>query len=114
MEDNQKYNKRPRSYTEFRDSYSDNKHNFNSTDKYFKKQAVLKYLLLAVILAVVAVAGFLVTDALLTISEEPYTPVETTTQAVEKTDIDKKYFENQVTVPADKVNEQENDNDLRE
>lgn len=114
MEDNQKYNKRPRSYTEFRSSYSDSKNNFSSTDKYFKRQAVLKYVLVAVIVAVIAVASFLIVDALLTISEEPYYPEETTTQAVEKTDIDKKYFENQVTVPADEVDEEEYDNDLRE
>lgn len=116
MEDNRNYNKRPRSYTEFRSSYSDNKNNFNSTDKYFRRQAVLKYLLVAVFAAVIALGAFLITDALLTISEEPYVPEETTTQpSAEKTDdIDEKYFENQVTVPADEVDETENNNDLRE
>lgn len=114
MEDNRKYNKRPRSYTEFRSSYSDNKNNFSSTDRYFRRQAVLKYILVAIIVAVIAVASFLVVDALLTISEEPYTPEQTTTEAVEKTDIDEKYFKDQVTVPADKVDEDENENDLRE
>ena len=116
MESNQKYNKRPRSYTEFRASYSDNKNNFNSTDKYFRRQSIIKYLIVAVFIAVVAVGAFLIADALISISEEPYVSEETTTQAVEKTDIDKKYFENQVTVPADEVqvDEDENDNDLRE
>ena len=114
MEDNRNYNKRPKSITEFRSSYSDNKNNFNSTDKYFRRQAVLKYLLVAVFAAFIILGAFLITDALLTISEEPYVPEETTTQAVEKTDIDEKYFENQVTVPADEIDETENNNDLRE
>lgn len=104
MEDNRGYNKRPRSYTEFRTSYSDSKNNFSSTDKQFRKQALLKYIIIAVFLAVVAVAGFLITDALLNISEEPYVAEETTTKEG-KTDIDKKYFESQVTIPAEKVSE---------
>lgn len=113
MEDNRKYNKRPRSITEFRSSYSDNKKNFDSTNKASKRQFVLKVFFIAVFFVFVAIAGFLITDALLTISEEPYVPSEEVTQ-VQKNDIDEKYFENQVTVPADKVDENGNNSDVRE
>ena len=116
MEENRKINKRPRSITEFRTAYSDSKNNFNSTDRHFRRQALIKYVLIAVFLAVIALAGFLVTDALLTISEEPYVPEETTTAPVEEestTGIDKKYFENQVTVKADSVEDNQSD-DVRE
>lgn len=114
MEDNQKYNKRPRSRTEFRSSYSDNKKIFDSMDRASRKQFVLKIFFVALIFIGIAIAGFLVTDALLTISEEPYNPAEITTQDSSKTDIDEKYFENQVTVPADKVDEDGNNSDVRE
>ena len=108
MDDNRKLNKRPRSYTEFRTSYSDSKNNFSSTDKVFRRQAVIKYVLIGIFLAIVVIAGFLITDSLLNISEEPYVPKETeTTTREEKTDIDKKYFENQVTVPAEEIGEEE-------
>lgn len=113
MEDNQKYNKRPRSITEFRTSYSDNKKNYDSTNKASKKQFILKLIFAVIIFVGIAVAGFLVTDALLTISEEPYDSAEMTTQTT-KVDIDKKYFENQVTVPADEVDEDGNNSDVRE
>jgi hypothetical protein len=106
MEDNQKYNKRRRSYTEFRSSYSDNKKYFISTDKQNKGMAFLKYFLITIALAFVVLVGFVVTDALLEISETPYSSEETTTESSKK-DIDGKYFENQVTIPADKAN---NDN----
>lgn len=113
MEDNQKYNKRPRSFTEFRSSYSDNKKNHDKESKTAKKQLVLKIFFAAVILAGFVIAGFLITDALLTISEEPYIPSAETSQT-QKADIDEKYFENQVTVPADKFDEGGNNNDMRE
>lgn len=113
MEDNQKYNKRPRSYTEFRSSYSDNKKNYDKGNQTAKKQLVLKIIFAAVILAGFVLAGFLITDALLTISEEPYVPSEETSQT-QKADIDEKYFENQVTVPADEIEENGNNNDMKE
>lgn len=111
MQENRKINKRPRSITEFRSSYSDSKNNFSSTDKIFRRQAVIKYVLIALFLAVVALAGFLVTDALLNVSEEPYVPPKEQTTAAAKTEIDKKYFENQVTVPADEYNKTETTTD---
>lgn len=114
MEDNRKYNKRPRSITEFRSSYSDNRKIFDSTDRAARKQLMLKIIFAVIIFAGIAVAGFLVTDALLTISEEPYNPAEFTTQATQKADIDERYFENQVTVPADEVDEDGNNSDVRE
>lgn len=115
MEDNRKYNKRPRSITEFRTSYSDNsKNNRNSTDRYFRRQTVLKYIIVAIFCAVVVLVGFLITDALLTISEEPYVPEKTTAVTTEsKPDTVKKQFREQVTVNADDVDEADND-DMRE
>ena len=111
MQENRKINKRLRSITEFRSSYSDSKNNFSSTDKIFRRQAVIKYVLVALFLAVVALAGFLITDALLNVSEEPYIPPEKQTTEVAKTKIDKKYFENQVTVPADEYEKTETTTD---
>lgn len=111
MQENRKINKRPRSITEFRSSYSDSKNNFSSTDKIFRRQAVIKYVLIALFLAVVALAGFLITDALLNVSEEPYVPPKEQTTAATKTEIDKKYFENQVTVPADEYEKTETTTD---
>lgn len=114
MQNNRKINKRPKSITEFRSSYSDIKNNYNSTDKAFRRQAVLKYVLIAIFLAVVALGAFLLTDALISISEAPYTPSTEQTTKEDTTDIDKKYFENQVDVPADKVGENDNNSDMRE
>lgn len=106
MEDNRKYNKRPRSITEFRTSYSDNsKNNRNSTDRYFRRQTVLKYVIVAIFCAVVVLVGFLITDALLTISEEPYVREETTAVTESKTDTVRKQLKEQVTVNADDVDE---------
>lgn len=114
MQENRKLNKRPKSITEFRSSYSDSKNNLKSTDKATRRQTVVKYVLLALFLICVALAGFLVTDALLNVSEEPYVaPVEETTEET-KNEIDKKYFENQVTVPADEVDKTEKSADERE
>lgn len=106
MEDNQKYNKRRRSYTEFRTSYSDNKDYFISTDKKSSYMPVLKYVIIGVIIAILIFVGFIVTDALLNISETPYVH-ETTTVAQTHTDIDKKYFENIVTTKPDSSGESE-------
>lgn len=114
MQDNRKFNKRPKSITEFRSSYSDNKNNFSSTDAAFRRQAVVKYVLIGILLAVVVVAGFLITDALLNVSEEPYVPPKETTTEVSRKEIDKKYFQNQVTVPAEEVDETETTADERE
>ncbi len=100
MENNNKYNKRRRSYTEFRSSYSDNKKYFISTDKTARWQPVVKYTVIALVFIAILIASFLITDALLEISEAPYVSEETTT-VQNKTDIDEKYFENQVTVVAD-------------
>lgn len=91
MENNTKYTKRRRSYTEFRTSYSDNKKYFINTDKAGKGAALVKYLVIAAVMLVIALVGFLVTDALLNISEAPYNSEE----AGEKNsvpEIDKKYF----------------------
>lgn len=110
MEKN-KYNKRRRSYTEFRSSYSDNKKYFISTDKKARWQPIVKYFVIAAVLIGIVLASFLVTDALLEISEAPYeaqtTTVTTTTAPSED------YFENQVTIPADKVDEMQN-NEMKE
>lgn len=96
MEDNQKYNKRRRSYTEFRTSYSDNKDYFISTDRKSSRMPVLKYIIITVVVIVFIFAGFIITDALLNISEEEYKKPSTTASQTH-TDIDKKYFENIVT-----------------
>ncbi len=101
--ENNKYNKRRRSYTEFRSSYSDNKKYFISTDKTAKWQPIVKYIIIALIFVVMVVASFLITDALLEISEQPFVREESTS-AQEKTDIDDKYFKDQVTVSADEIN----------
>lgn len=102
MEKYQKYNKRRRSITEFRSSYSDNKKYFISTDRESSWMPVVKYIVIAVFFVVFVVAGFLITDALLEISEAPYVE-EKTTVSEDKTEIDKKYFENIVTKTPDEI-----------
>ena len=102
MEKNQKYNKRRRSITEFRSSYSDNKKYFISTDRKSSWMPVVKYIVIAVFFVVFVVAGFLITDALLEISEAPYVE-EKTNVSEDKTEIDKKYFENIVTKTPDEI-----------
>lgn len=102
MDDNQKYNKRRRSYTEFRTSYSDNKKYFISTDKNSKWVPFVKYLLITVTFLFITLCSFLVTDALLDISEKPYDGGQVTEKSDDKA-IDDKYFQNQVTIPADKA-----------
>ena len=102
MEKYQKYNKRRRSITEFRSSYSDNKKYFISTDRKSSWMPVVKYIVIAIFFVIFVVAGFLITDALLEISEAPY--VEEKTTAVEdKTEIDEKYFENIVTKTPEEI-----------
>ena len=96
MEKYQKYNKRRKSITEFRSSYSDNKKYFISTDRKSSWMPVVKYITIAIFFIVFVIAGFLITDALLEISEAPYDAEETTLRE-KKTEIDKKYFENIVT-----------------
>ena len=78
MEKYQKYNKRRRSITEFRSSYSDNKKYFISTDRKSSWMPVVKYIVIAVFFVIFVVAGFLITDALLEISEAPYVEEKTT------------------------------------
>lgn len=114
MEDYRKYNKRPKSITEFKKTYSNNVHNRNSNDKRLRRQEIVKYIIISVLLAFVVLAGFLITDALLNISEVPYVHEETTTAAEEKTDIDEKYFEEQVTVNAEDLETPDNEDDIRE
>lgn len=115
MEDNRKFNKRPRSITEFRTSYSDNsKNNRNSTDRHFRRQTVVKYIIVAIFCAVVVLVGFLITDALLTISEEPYVREETTAVTESTTGTVEKKFKEQVTVNADQIDESDTDDDVRE
>ena len=101
--ENNNYNKRRRSYTEFRTSYSDNKKYFISTDRKARWQPIVKYL---IIFLGIVLASFLITDALLEISEAPYEPE--TTAAVSTTSPADSYFENQVTVPADEIDEIQN------
>lgn len=102
MEKYQKYNKRRRSITEFRSSYSDNKKYFISTDRKSSWMPVVKHIVIAVFFVIFVVAGFLITDALLEISEAPYVE-EKTTVSEDKTEIDKKYFENIVTKTPDEI-----------
>lgn len=110
--ENNNYNKRRRSITEFRTSYSDNKNYFISTDKTARWQSIVKYLIIAAIFVAVVLASFVITDALLEISEAPYVHEETTTQTTtQKSDED--IFEGQVTIPADEVDEIQN-NETRE
>lgn len=110
MEKN-KYNKRPRSYTEFRSSYSDNKKYFISTDKKARWEPIVKYLVIAIVFLGIALASFIITDALLEISKAPYEGDKTT--AVTTTQPSTNPYESQVTVPADKVDEMQN-NDISE
>ncbi|MBR6531455.1 MAG: hypothetical protein IKT61_03040 [Clostridia bacterium] len=112
MENNNKYNKRRRSITEFRSTYSDNKKYFISTDKSARWQPIVKYLIIAVIMAAIVLASFVITDALLEISEAPFVPEETTTVSTTQK-ADEGYFENQVTVPADEIDDIQN-NENRE
>lgn len=112
MENNNKYNKRRRSITEFRTSYSDNKKYFISTDKSARWQPIVKYLIIAAIILAITLASFVITDALLEISEAPFVAEETTTKSTTQK-IDDKYFENQVTIPADEIDEIQN-NEARE
>lgn len=111
--DNNKYNKRRRSITEFRSSYSDNKKYFFSTDKKAGWQPVVKYLIIAAILIGIVLASFILTDALLEISNAPYDATQETTTSTTAPQIDDKYFENQITVPADDYNGEQN-NEIRE
>lgn len=104
--ENNNYNKRRRSYTEFRTSYSDNKKYFISTDRKARWQPIVKYIIIALVFLGIALASFLITDALLEISEAPYEPE--TTAAVSTTSPADSYFENQVTVPADEIDEIQN------
>ncbi len=112
MEKNNKYNKRRRSITEFRKTYSDNKKYFISTDRSAYWQPIINYLIVAVILLGIVLVSFIITDALLEISEAPYVSEETTTQPTTQK-LDDEYFENQVTVPADEIDEIQN-NETRE
>ena len=108
-----KYNKRRRSITEFRSSYSDNKKYFISTDKKARWQPIVKYLVIGAILVGIVLASFIITDALLEISNAPYDARQETTTASTSPQIDDKYFENQITVPADDYSGEQN-NDIRE
>lgn len=102
MEKYQKYNKRRKSVTDFRSSYSDNKKYFISTDRKSSWMPIVKYITIAIGFIIFAIAGFLITDALLEISETPYVE-ETTVVREDKTNIDKKYFENIVTKTPEEI-----------
>ncbi|MBQ5591843.1 MAG: hypothetical protein IIU80_02760 [Clostridia bacterium] len=108
-----KYNKRRRSITEFRSSYSDNKKYFFSTDKRARWQPIVTYIVIGAILIGIVLASFIITDALLEISNAPYDAQQETTTSTTVTQIDDKYFENQVTMPADDYNGEPN-NEIRE
>lgn len=109
--ENNNYNKRRRSYTEFRTSYSDNKKYFISTDKRARWQPLISFIVIALIFVFIAFASFIITDALLEISKAPYEEEEITTEAT--TNPAESYFENQVTIPADEVDEMQN-NEMKE
>ncbi|MEE0982357.1 MAG: hypothetical protein U0K91_11775, partial [Acutalibacteraceae bacterium] len=109
--ENNNYNKRRRSYTEFRKTYSDNKKYFISTDKRARWQPLISFIVIALIFVFIAFASFIITDALLEISKAPYEEEEITTEAT--TNPAESYFENQVTIPADEVDEMQN-NDMKE
>ena len=100
------HNKRRRSYTEFRSSYSDNKKYFISTDKKAKWEPFVKYAVIAIVFLGIALASFIITDALLEISEAPYERETTTVATTTQPAVD--YFENQVTIPADEVDDMQN------
>lgn len=103
MKNYQKYNKRRRSITEFRSSYNDSKNKFVSTDKRSLWMPIVKYILIAAAFIFIALMSFLVTDALLNISETPYSGEKVTVAQEDKTDIDKKYFENIETKTPDEI-----------
>ncbi len=109
--ENNNYNKRRRSYTEFRKTYSDNKKYFISTDKRARWQPLISFIVIALIFVFIAFASFIITDALLEISKAPYEEEELTTEAT--TNPAESYFENQVTIPADEVDEMQN-NEMKE
>lgn len=109
--ENNNYNKRRRSYTEFRKTYSDNKKYFISTDKRARWQPLISFIVIALIFVFIAFASFIITDALLEISKAPYEKEEITTEAT--TNPAESYFENQVTIPADEVDEMQN-NEMKE
>lgn len=109
--ENNNYNKRRRSYTEFRTSYSDNKKYFISTDKRARWQPLISFIVIALIFVFIAFASFIITDALLEISKAPYKEEEITTEST--TNPAEGYFENQVTIPADEVDEMQN-NEMKE
>ncbi len=109
--ENNNYNKRRRSYTEFRKTYSDNKKYFISTDKRARWQPLISFIVIALIFVFIAFASFIITDALLEISKAPYEEEEITTEAT--TNPAESYFENQVTIPADEVDEMQN-NEMKE
>ena len=109
--ENNNYNKRRRSYTEFRKTYSDNKKYFISTDKRARWQPLISFIVIALIFVFIAFASFIITDALLEISKAPYEEEEITTEAT--TDLAENHFENQVTIPADEVDEMQN-NEMKE
>lgn len=109
--ENNNYNKRRRSYTEFRKTYSDNKKYFISTDKRARWQPLISFIVIALIFVFIAFASFIITDALLEISKAPYEEKEITTEAT--TNPAESYFENQVTIPADEVDEMQN-NEMKE
>lgn len=108
--ENNNYNKRPRSYTEFRTSYSDNKRNFISTDKRARWQPLISFLVIALIFIMIAFASFIVTDALLEISKAPYDEESITTQTTNPAE---NQIDNQVTIPADEVDEMQKNEDER-
>lgn len=109
--ENNNYNKRRRSYTEFRKSYSDNKRYFISTDKRGRWQPIITYAVLALVFIAIVLASFLITDALLEISEAPYE--EQTTVSTTASRPADEYYENQVTIPADQLEETQN-NEMKE
>lgn len=109
--ENNNYNKRRRSYTEFRTSYSDNKKYFISTDKRARWQPLISFIVIALIFVFIAFASFIITDALLEISKAPYEEEDITTATT--TNPAEDYFENQVTIPADEVDEMQN-NEMKE
>lgn len=97
-------NRRRKAITDFRLSYNDNRKNTVSTDKNYRKTLIVRGIAAAVCFLFFVLAGFLLTDSLITISEKPYVHEEKTAVSAGK-EIDKKYFKDYVTVPAADIEE---------
>lgn len=97
-------NKRRHAITEFRLTYNDNKKNTVSTDRSYKKNLIIRSIVIIFCFLFFTLASFLFVDSLITISEQPYS-YEKKTESQTDDEIDKKYFNDIVTVPANEIQE---------